>query len=47
MAGPAVIVARAIEVGGRVQPLEPVRNALGYGNNVAQPVQVEVLPGPA
>lgn len=44
--GPAVILARAIEAGGRVQPLEAVRDPLGYGNNAAQPVRVEVLPRP-
>jgi DMSO/TMAO reductase YedYZ molybdopterin-dependent catalytic subunit len=41
--GPAVIVARAVEVGGRAQPLEAVHDPLGYGNNAAQPVRVEVL----
>ena len=41
--GPAVILARAVEAGGRVQPLEPVRDPLGYRNNAAQPVRVEVL----
>ena len=41
--GPAVIIARAIEVGGRAQPLEAVHDPLGYGNNAAQPTRVEVL----
>ena len=45
--GPAVILARAIDADGRVQPLAPVRDPLGYANNAAQPVRVEVAPGEA
>ncbi|MEO8229708.1 MAG: sulfite oxidase [Chloroflexota bacterium] len=41
--GPAMILARAIEVGGRAQPLDAVHDPLGYGNNAAQPTRVEVL----
>ena len=43
--GPAVILARAVDGAGRTQPLAPVRNPLGYGNNASQPVRVEVAPG--
>jgi DMSO/TMAO reductase YedYZ molybdopterin-dependent catalytic subunit len=41
--GPSVILARAVEVGGRVQPLAAVHDPLGYGNNAAQPIRVEVV----
>jgi DMSO/TMAO reductase YedYZ molybdopterin-dependent catalytic subunit len=41
--GPVVILARAVDTGGLVQPLEPVRDPLGYANNAAQPVRVEVV----
>ena len=40
--GSAVLLARAIDARGERQPLEQVRNALGYRNNAAQPVTVEV-----
>lgn len=36
------ILARAADATGSVQPLEPVWNAQGYGNNVVQRVPVEV-----
>jgi DMSO/TMAO reductase YedYZ molybdopterin-dependent catalytic subunit len=35
------VVVRAADASGRIQPLEPVRNALGYGNNVAHRVRLE------
>lgn len=38
--GPASLMARATDLGGRRQPLEPVWNELGYCNNVAVPRQV-------
>jgi DMSO/TMAO reductase YedYZ molybdopterin-dependent catalytic subunit len=44
VAGPAVLLARAIDARGERQPLEQVRNDLGYRNNAAQPVTVEVVP---
>jgi sulfite oxidase len=44
-AGSAVLLARAIDGRGERQPLEQVRNALGYRNNAAQPTMVEVIPG--
>ena len=43
--GRAVLLARATDSLGNRQPLEQVWNELGYGNNAAQPVEVEVLPG--
>jgi DMSO/TMAO reductase YedYZ molybdopterin-dependent catalytic subunit len=43
--GPATLLARATNALGNRQPLDQVRNALGYGNNAAQPVTVEVVPG--
>jgi DMSO/TMAO reductase YedYZ molybdopterin-dependent catalytic subunit len=39
----AVLLARATDARGDVQPLDQVRNALGYRNNAAQPVTVEVV----
>ena len=39
-AGPHDLVARATDGSGDVQGLANVRNALGYGNNAAQPVRV-------
>jgi hypothetical protein len=42
-AGSAVLLARAIDGRGERQPLEQVRNELGYGNNAAQPITVEVV----
>jgi DMSO/TMAO reductase YedYZ molybdopterin-dependent catalytic subunit len=41
-AGSAVLLARAIDARGERQPLQQVRNPLGYRNNAAQPVTVEV-----
>lgn len=41
--GRAVLLARATDARGDVQPLEQVRNALGYRNNAAQPVTVEII----
>jgi DMSO/TMAO reductase YedYZ molybdopterin-dependent catalytic subunit len=38
--GPATLLARATDSNGAQQPLEPVWNALGYGNNAAVPLQV-------
>jgi DMSO/TMAO reductase YedYZ molybdopterin-dependent catalytic subunit len=43
--GPATLLARAIDGRGERQPLEQVRNPLGYRNNAAQPVTVEVVSG--
>jgi DMSO/TMAO reductase YedYZ molybdopterin-dependent catalytic subunit len=43
--GPATLLARATNASGERQPLDQVRNALGYSNNAAQPVLVEVVPG--
>jgi sulfite oxidase len=40
--GPYVLMARATDSSGRVQPLEPVWNELGYANNVVQRVMVNV-----
>ena len=40
--GEHVLVARAFDSSGRVQPLEQSWNALGYANNQAQPVIVTV-----
>jgi len=44
MAEPGVhqVIIRARDTSGAAQPLEPVWNALGYGNNVAQRVTVQV-----
>jgi DMSO/TMAO reductase YedYZ molybdopterin-dependent catalytic subunit len=41
-AGRHLLLARATDDAGNVQPLEPVWNELGYGNNVVQRVEVEV-----
>lgn len=41
--GPTTLLARATNADGERQPLDQVRNALGYGNNAAQPVIVEVV----
>jgi len=41
--GPAVLLARAIDAAGERQPVHQVRNELGYRNNAAQPVTVEVV----
>jgi DMSO/TMAO reductase YedYZ molybdopterin-dependent catalytic subunit len=38
--GPATLLARATDSSGAKQPLEPVWNALGYGNNAAVPLHV-------
>ena len=43
VAGTAVLLARAIDGRGERQPLEQVRNELGYRNNAAQPVTVEIV----
>jgi DMSO/TMAO reductase YedYZ molybdopterin-dependent catalytic subunit len=43
VAGPVVLLARATDARGERQPLDQVRNALGYRNNAAQPVTVEVV----
>ena len=39
-AGALLLYARATDASGAVQPLANERNALGYGNNAAQPVRV-------
>lgn len=38
--GPATLLARATDSNGAQQPLQPVWNALGYGNNAAVPLHV-------
>ena len=40
--GSHALVARATDASGETQPLEQRRNALGYENNAAQPVRVDV-----
>jgi DMSO/TMAO reductase YedYZ molybdopterin-dependent catalytic subunit len=40
--GDYVLVARATDSAGNIQPLEPVWNSHGYGNNVAQRVKVRL-----
>jgi DMSO/TMAO reductase YedYZ molybdopterin-dependent catalytic subunit len=40
--GEVVLVARAVTADGTKQPLEEVRNALGYANNAARPVRIEI-----
>ncbi len=42
--GEHTLIARAVDAAGHVQPLEPVWNEQGYGNNVAQ--RVRVVPAP-
>lgn len=41
-AGPHVLMARASDAAGNVQPLEQVWNELGYGNNAVHRLEVEV-----
>ena len=41
--GALVLVARAVTAAGATQPLREVRTALGYGNNAARPVRVEIV----
>ena len=40
--GEVALLPRATDAAGRVQPLQPVRNEFGYGNNAARPVRVRV-----
>jgi DMSO/TMAO reductase YedYZ molybdopterin-dependent catalytic subunit len=40
--GPLVLVARAVTLDGTTQPLTQVRSALGYENNAARPVRVQI-----
>jgi hypothetical protein len=40
--GQLVLLARAVTTAGVAQPLDEVRNALGYSNNAARPVRVEI-----
>jgi DMSO/TMAO reductase YedYZ molybdopterin-dependent catalytic subunit len=40
--GELVLVTRAVTADGTTQPLEEVRNALGYANNAARPVRVKI-----
>jgi len=40
--GELVLVARAVTRDGAAQPLEEVRNDLGYANNAARPVRIEI-----
>jgi len=40
--GQLVLVARTVTTDGGVQPLEEVRNDLGYANNAARPVRIEI-----
>lgn len=44
--GPHTLVARATDGSGKTQPLEPVWNVYGYGNNAVQRVQVAVVDRP-
>ena len=37
-----VVVARAIDAAGNIQPLEPQWNRLGYANNAARPVRIRL-----
>ncbi|WP_420125256.1 sulfite oxidase [Longimicrobium sp.] len=41
-AGTHVLLARATDAAGNVQPMEPVWNELGYGNNAVHRLEVEV-----
>ena len=41
--GDVVLIARAITADGTAQPLTQVRNALGYENNAALPVRIELV----
>jgi DMSO/TMAO reductase YedYZ molybdopterin-dependent catalytic subunit len=41
--GPLVLLARAVTSAGVTQPLHEVRTALGYENNAARPVRVEIV----
>ena len=40
--GQLVLVARAVTTDGGAQPLEEVRNDLGYANNATRPVRIEI-----
>jgi DMSO/TMAO reductase YedYZ molybdopterin-dependent catalytic subunit len=40
--GQLVLLARGVTTAGITQPLEEVRTALGYGNNAARPVRIEI-----
>jgi DMSO/TMAO reductase YedYZ molybdopterin-dependent catalytic subunit len=40
--GQMVLLARAVTTDGATQPLDEVRNALGYANNAARPVRIEI-----
>ncbi len=40
--GQLVLLARAVTTNGATQPLEEVRGALGYANNAARPVRIEI-----
>lgn len=40
--GRLVLLARAVTTGGATQPLDQVRGDLGYANNAARPVRIEV-----
>jgi len=40
--GPLVLLARAVTTDGATQPLDEVRNALGYANNAARPVRIVI-----
>jgi DMSO/TMAO reductase YedYZ molybdopterin-dependent catalytic subunit len=42
MGGRLVLLARAVTTDGATQPLEEVRNALGYANNAARSVRIEI-----
>lgn len=41
--GQLVLLARAVTADGKPQPLEEIRNALGYANNAVRPVRVVVV----
>lgn len=40
--GRLLLLARAVTADGATQPLDEVRNALGYANNAARPVRIEI-----
>lgn len=42
-AGDVLLVSRAVDATGAIQPLENVWNSVGYCNNAAQPVKVQVV----
>jgi DMSO/TMAO reductase YedYZ molybdopterin-dependent catalytic subunit len=41
--GQLVLLARAVTTHGATQPIDEVRNTLGYANNAARPVRIEIV----